>query len=52
MYSAIIFPPDGRSFDDELKMIHPNDIPLFSESILSAASGNPPEKTYLCAHVP
>lgn len=38
------FPPDGRSFDDELKMIHPNDIPLFSESILSAASGNPPEK--------
>jgi signal transduction histidine kinase/ABC-type amino acid transport substrate-binding protein/PAS domain-containing protein len=38
------FPPEGRSYDEELTMFHPDDVGIFSNAVLSAAAGNPPTK--------
>lgn len=37
------FPPEGRLYEDELKMFHPDDVDTFVGAIQMTAEGNPPE---------
>src|SRR5574344_5243 len=37
-----IFPPEGRSLDDEIKLIHPEDVDKLKNAIHATALGTPP----------
>ncbi|WP_036878032.1 ATP-binding protein [Xylanibacter oryzae] len=37
------FPADGRLYEDELKMFHPDDVNIFADAIQMSIEGNPPE---------
>lgn len=37
------FPPEGRSYRDEIKLFHPDDLNVFTNAIRMASTGNPPQ---------
>ena len=38
------FPEAGRPYNEELSLINPEDVNIFNDAMLSAISGNPPER--------